>query len=193
MPQTTNLIACLLMIAVCIAAGVIDARTHKIPNKLTYPAILTGLAFWAVVGLIQGRGLLGQTGYLHGTFAGSFFAMLAGLIPFMVLTSMGGLGGGDMKLMGAVGALSGMWQVVLGTTFYALAAAAVIGLFLMFRTGRTKLTLYRLIGIAVTSGKTIKPDEFDDNPKVPFAVAIALGATLAGCEHLLGLWPPLIW
>lgn len=195
MPTVFAILAYLLLLGVCVTGAVTDVRTKLVPNRLTFPAMLGGLLLWTVAGLMMGRGLLGEPGAIEGTLAGSFVALLAGLVPFVVLVFVGGLGMGDAKLMGAVGALSGQWQVVLGTAIYAILVAAVMGLITMVRTGRSRLTMYRLLGIALSRGKVVKPDEAPDTPTVPFAVAIAVGAAFAGAELMVGLWPknPWVW
>lgn len=182
-----------IMLGVCLAASVTDLRTHRIPNKLTGLAMLGALAFWLVMGLVHGRGIAGADGSVAGTFVASLLGLLCGLVPYGILVSMGGLGGGDMKLMGAIGAWSASWQVVLGTTVYALLCAALIALVLIVMHGRIRLTLARLLGFAASKGKAVSPDDDKSAPKVPFAVAAALGAGIAGAEHMLGLWPPLLW
>ncbi|MEM9416100.1 MAG: A24 family peptidase [Planctomycetota bacterium] len=195
MPTAINILAYVALLGVCAAASVTDVRTKLIPNKLTFSAMLGGLIFWAIAGLILGNGLLGSPLTEMGTLSGAWAALLAGLVPFVVLVFIGGLGMGDAKLMGAVGAISGQWQVVLGTTIYALVVALVMGIFTMILAGRVKLTLYRLLGIALSAGKVIKPDDSESAPTVPFAVAIAVGAALSGAELMVGLWPknPWIW
>lgn len=193
MPELTHILAYLAILGVAIAASVTDLKTQRIPNKLTGLAMLSGLGYWLIVGLIEGRGLFGVEGSVYGTLAASFMGLLCGLIPFGIMVTMGGLGGGDMKLMGAIGAWSASWQVVLGTTVYALLAAAMIAIGLIIAHGRIKLTLTRLAGIAATKGQAIAPDDDETAPKVPFAVAAALGVAIAGAEHMLALWPPLLW
>jgi len=185
-------LAYIAILGVCIAASVTDLRTERIPNKLTASAMLAGLVYWLVAGLISGYGLLGPDGAIYGTVTASFLGLLCGLIPFATLVLLGGLGGGDMKLMGAIGAWSASWRIVLDTTIYALFAGALIAIFLMIRHKRVGLTLIRLLGIAASRGKVMSPDEDKDTPKVPFAVAAAVGVGLAGAEHMLGLWPPLL-
>lgn len=155
--------------------------------------MLAALLFWAIAGVAGGRGLMGTDGTMHGTLAASFIGLLCGLIPFGIMVSMGGLGGGDMKLMAAIGAWSADWKVVLATTIYALLAAAAIAVILMVQSGRVKITLARIVGIAATRGKVITPDDDATAPKVPFAVAAAVGIAIAGAEHMLRLWPPLLW
>lgn len=179
------------MLGVCTAASVTDVRTHRIPNKLTASAMIGALVFWLVFGLVEGRGLAGHGQGVQGTVTASFLGLLCGLIPYAILVTIGGLGGGDMKLMAAIGAWGASWQVVLGTTIYALLFAALIGVFLMFKHKRVMLTLTRLLGIALTKGKAVKPDDDATTPMVPFAIAAGAGAALAGAEHMLGWWDPL--
>ena len=186
MPQ---LLAYIAIVAVCIAASVTDLRTGRIPNKLTASAVLAGLVFWLIAGLVTGRGLVGAEGAISGTVSASFLGLLCGLIPFAILVMLGGLGGGDMKLMGAIGAWSAHWRIVLDTTVYALLVGALIAIVLMIKHKRVKLTLLRLLGIAATGGKVVSPDEDASVPKVPFAVAVLVGIALAGAEHMLWFWP----
>ena len=193
MPPIEFILAYFVMLGVCLAASVTDVRTHRIPNTLTGLAMLAALVFWLVAGLLAGRGVMGVEGSAYGTLMGSVFGLLCGLIPFGILVTIGGLGGGDMKLMAAIGAWATSWQVVLATTFYALAIGFLIAIFLMFRHKRVLLTLTRVVGIAITRGKVIAADDDTTAPKVPYAVAALAGSGIAGAEHMLGLWPPLLW
>ena len=186
------ILAYIAILGVCIAASVTDLRTGRIPNKLTASAMLVGLVFWLIAGLVTGGELIRIQGNISGTAAASLLGLLCGLIPFAILVMLGGLGGGDMKLMGAIGAWGASWRVVLDTTIYALLAGALIAIVLVVRTGRVRLTLARLIGIAASGGKAITPDDDASAPKVPFAVAALFGIAIAGAEQMLGLWPPLL-
>ena len=105
-----------LMSAAIIAGigAVTDARTRRIPNWLTY----TGVAIAVSVKFV----LLGWSG-LADASAG---VMVAGGI-FCILFLLGGMGGGDVKLMSAVGAWSGPAHAV-----PILIATAISGGFLAF-------------------------------------------------------------
>ncbi|MBX2853154.1 MAG: prepilin peptidase [Phycisphaeraceae bacterium] len=186
------ILAYIAIVGVCVAATVTDLRTGRIPNKLTASAMGAGLVFWLVAGLVVGHGLVGPEGTVSGTVAASFLGLLCGLIPFAILVMMGGLGGGDMKLMGAIGAWGASWRIVLDTTIYALIAGVLIAIVLMIRHGRVRLTLARLFGIAISRGKAVSPDDDATAPKVPFAAAALVGIAIAGAEHMLRLWPPLL-
>ena len=81
----------LLFIALCVAS---DVRTLRIPNAITGPAILAGLVLNTI-----GTGWTG----LGTSLAGFGLAVALLFAPF----AMGGIGAGDVKMMGAVGALLG--------------------------------------------------------------------------------------
>ncbi len=86
-------------VLVASAGAVSDARTARIPNWLTYSGLSAALVLrFAVLGW----------GGLKSGVAG----MLAAGGLFFVLFIMGAMGGGDMKLMAAVGAWVGSAQVV---------------------------------------------------------------------------------
>ncbi|MEM1107511.1 MAG: A24 family peptidase [Planctomycetota bacterium] len=172
----------LLLNIVCITAAICDCCTGKVPNRLNYSAILVGLVFWPVIGVLLG-------GFSQAAELGklSWLGMLAGLIPFALLVLTAGLGGGDMKLMAAIGAISASWQVVFSTALYALAVALLMAVVVMIRKGVVKQTLSRVLSAALLASARVKPNPPPrDSPTVPFAVAIAVGAAIAGAEQMLG-------
>ena len=175
----------LALLVVTYAAARIDLRTGKVPNRLTYPAILAGLIFWPVMGICLGGVELGVE-----LSKSAWLAMACGLIPYAILVLTAGLGGGDMKLMAAVGAISASWEVVLSTTVYALIAAVVLALAVMVRRGIVRRTASRLFSAALLASARVRSDAPADSPQIAFAAAIAVGAALAGAEQLLGLQTP---
>lgn len=86
-----------------------DLYGRRIPNRLTLPAAVAGLALHT-----GADGGLGLGSSLAGLLVGS-----ASFLPFYL---RGGLGAGDLKLLGAVGALLGLRQ-----TYHALIAIALFG------------------------------------------------------------------
>jgi prepilin peptidase CpaA len=101
-------------------AAYTDFKTGTIPNWLTVGGMLGGIGGHVVLGMAGGNW---QTGLHEGaaSFAGLLFCALA---PF-ILFYKGGMGGGDVKLFAAIGALC---QPLLGIEMqmYALALAAVL-------------------------------------------------------------------
>lgn len=91
------------LLAVLIALSVIDLKTFRLPNVLTYP--LMGL------GLLQAYVLkLNLADHLIGLAAG-YFVFLAVELAFKYLRGKDGLGRGDAKLLAAGGAWCG-WMAL---------------------------------------------------------------------------------
>ena len=71
-----------------------DIRTARIPNLLTFTAIVAGVLFQTL--MPQGSGV-----------AAAALGMLAGLLVFFPIFALGAMGAGDVKLMAALGAWVG--------------------------------------------------------------------------------------
>lgn len=93
---------------------VVDIARQIIPDAITLPGIVFGLA--------AGTYTIGYANSLLGFFAG------CGLFYLLAVLSDGGVGGGDIKYIAAAGALLG-WQKVLLIIFLATFAGAVVGVF----------------------------------------------------------------
>lgn len=176
-------IAFVLLCGVLLIAGATDWCRGKVYNWLTYPAIAVGLLYWTIAGLLGAE----------PGFVAALIGTLAGFVPFTAIYLAGGLGGGDVKLMTAVGALSASWACVLSTTVYALLAAVAMAVVVMIRHGLVRRTLSRLFGAALQAAGRVSPTFPADSPRIPFSTAIALGGILAGGEQLLGWQTPWRW
>ena len=156
-----------LAIAFAVLACVTDIRSRRIPNVLTFGAAICAAALHGFV--TGGPGLaFSATGWLVG--AALFF-------PFFAL---GGLGGGDVKLLGAIGACLG-GPIVLWVAMYAAVAGGVLAVFVALRAGYLRAAL-RNIYYFLTYWKTfgLKPiDGFDlDNsqaPRLAYALPVLTG------------------
>ena len=149
--------------------GVSDLRSARIPNWLTYSALSAALLLRFAV--------LGWAGLKSGA-AG----MLAAGGLFLILFVMGAMGGGDMKLMAAVGAWAGSAHVVAILLTAALAGGLLAVVYIIFGGGirRTFWNLLDLIRFRLTSG--LQPHPVLNvreacSQRVPFGLAIAM-ATL---------------
>src|SRR5687767_1402314 len=105
----------------------IDVRTRRIPNLLTLPMLLAGLAGAAVWG--------GWTGLLESTAACLLLSA-----PYVVLFLFAGGGGGDAKLMGAIGAWVGL-SAGLVVLLAVSVCAVIIGLAFALMRGRLRPVL----------------------------------------------------
>ena len=84
-----------LFLCLTTIAAFADILTGKIPNWLTYPACVFGVC------------LAGLSTSWPG-LVDSVLGLTLGFGPFFALYLMGGMGGGDVKLMAAVGAMMGV-------------------------------------------------------------------------------------
>ncbi len=166
-------------------AAYTDCRWGIIPNWLTYPGMLAGLAFWAVAGwATDGWASAGaQAG-------GAAVALLVGLVPFMVLRLIGVVGGGDAKLMGLIGAWTGMWQSVVATVFYSCFIVLAMAVIVMVVQGKVRQTAQRIWLLLVSSAAGARDAAPSDSPRLPFGLALALAGLLAALEHVIGLELP---
>ena len=148
-----------------------DVTTRRIPNWLTFPA-----AFLGVVMATLAHG--GQ-----GAMA-SALGLLVGLLLFFPLFALRGLGAGDVKLLGALGAWLGA-SIVFAVAFYTSLAGGVLAIVLMVkhRYGRQAMrnlwllfTHWRVSGIRPLDALTI---ESSAGPKLPYALPTAVGVALA--------------
>ena len=125
--------------AVLVAAG-FDAATGRIPNPITYTAILLGLSVNSL-GMVLRRVAPGVAAHWLGV-AGPTQALL-GLLVFggigMVCLLLAGMGGGDMKLLAAVGAMLGLSRAA-DALACGVAVAVVYAVINLVLSGRLKCT-----------------------------------------------------
>lgn len=123
LPQSVEI--CLVLIV--LVAAVSDARSRTIPNWLTLGGICAGLALHAYL-----------NGWAGLKFSGAGFGVAA--LIFLPLFALRFLGGGDVKLMAAVGALAGV-QNLIGIFILDAILGGVAALALVVVKGRMKKTL----------------------------------------------------
>jgi len=167
---------------VLVAAGVCDLRRGVVYNWLTYPAIVAGLVLGAVEGAAAGDTLDGLTN--HAVGLGFGFGVL------FVAYLLGGMGGGDVKLMGAVGALLG-WRdwAALEAMFYSFLAGAAVGVIVVIWRGQAGAVLRRMwMAIRILPLPTATLDEATGTPtyRVPFGFAVCVGTLWYLAEELAG-------
>jgi prepilin peptidase CpaA len=148
-------------------SAVRDIRERRIPNRITVPAMAAGLVLHWIAG--GPRGLADAA--LAGLIAGSLF---------LVFFVAGGMGGGDVKLMAAVGFISGLSHLALIAIATAVAGgvfAIAVGLY----HGRLRETVQNAGDLLLHYGRRgLKPHP-DLNLanartlRLPFAVPVAAG------------------
>jgi prepilin peptidase CpaA len=163
----------LVVLAASLGLALIDVLRYKIYNVFTYPLLLAGLVYHGAVG-----GANGLAEALLGSLVG-----LGVLLPFYLL---GGMGGGDVKLMAAFGAWLGLPLTFLVFLASSL-AAGVYGLVLVLanrRLGETWANLQivwfrvRALGRYLVAEERIEAEvqRHDRRRRViPFAAMVAFG------------------
>lgn len=157
----------LLLAPFLVAAVATDIRRRRIPNVVTIPMMVTGLALaffqhglpgcgWAAAGLVVGGALL---------------------LPAFAL---GGMGAGDVKLLAGVGAFLGPWGVFQSFLVFAPLGAVLAILLLLLKKRSLRVVQHQaeafwLSWLTKRNHFVFGSEKPDDPVRLPYAVPIALG------------------
>jgi prepilin peptidase CpaA len=145
-----------------------DLRYHKIPNWATLPGIVLGLG---MNGILSGWGGMKASG----------LGFLVGFGALLVLFVLSWMGGGDVKLMAAVGALKG-YPFVVSALFYSLIVGVVLGVAMLIWNRKTLRTFKNLFFVVASRVSPLIPKhdiKREETQKIPFGLAIVLGTVWA--------------
>lgn len=151
-----------------------DCRYRRLPNVMTLGGALVALAARYGAGGIA----CGNAGVLGGIACGLFL-----LLPF----AMRAAGGGDVKMLAAVGCALGIGRVVETLLFTSVAGLLLMGVFLLFGNSDASRLRHLLRSMFDwrydrKAGRAALPPKDSERCRVPFGVAIAVGA-----------WSALLW
>jgi prepilin peptidase CpaA len=156
-------------VAVGIVGAICDMRpSHRIPNQLTYTALLGGIAL---------RGFLGGWHELLSAFA----SVVVMFIFTFILYNLNSMGGGDVKLMTALAAyvaLPHVFMLILWTSI----SGGVIGVAFVTWKGQFRKRMANSLSLVthhLSDGLAPHPElnlESADALKMPYGPAIALGS-----------------
>ena len=168
--QTTDYFLILLLLLILSISAVIDIRSQKIPNLITFPAIIMALIYhfsthgldgliFSAIGLATGIGLL--------------------FIPYMIGVS----GAGDAKLLGAVGAILGSKSVFVAFLLTAIVGGIYAIILILINQkqfkGFFKKQIITLKLFILTREFIPDPvEERNKKPKLCYGVAILLGTVI---------------
>jgi prepilin peptidase CpaA len=156
-----------IAIAVGLVACVTDLRSRRIPNVLTFGAAAAGLVYGGVTG--------GWSG-----FGGAALGWLIGAAAFIVPFALGGLGGGDVKLLGALGTWLGPTGAI-WVALYTGLAGGVMAVAVALASGYLRRALWnvslllmhwRVAGLRPLSEVSL---EGSDGPRLAYALPIFVG------------------
>jgi prepilin peptidase CpaA len=135
-----------------IAAIIEDLAARRISNWIPICALVGGIAYHSTT-----RGWHGLASSLGGA--------LGGLLVFLVFYLLGGMGGGDVKLMGGFGALLGVSRLLQAALFTALIGGLLAAGVLAWRAAARMFKK--------------QAEGTPQSESIPYAPAIALGVWLA--------------
>ncbi len=161
----TLLLPNLWLLIILIITLYTDLVHKKIYNVMTIPGICVGIGINV---LLWGWTGLGQ----------SFLACLLGLFIFFIPFMMGGMGGGDVKLMAAIGATKGFEFVFHVALFSALVGGMMAVAILIWRKQFYPAIkkIFHLLFWVISFGHWPKPFFDKTSPGIPFGVAIVAGS-----------------
>lgn len=159
-----------VLAGILIGAAIIDLLIRKIPNLITYPTIIVAFTYHFFYNGI------------HGLFF-SVAGLMTGLITLGIFYVFGGMGAGDVKLLGAVGAVLGPQQVLNAFVFTGIIGGMYGIIVILFRFDASKKMITRIMTTTKTlvfTGNFIPIPAAEDEkpPKLCYGVAIALGTLL---------------
>ncbi|MFK3678753.1 prepilin peptidase [Microbacterium sp. NPDC090218] len=111
----------------------IDARTHRLPNRIVLPTLASLIVLGAVDALVAGQGGAFLRALLGMLILGGFYAVLRAI-------SRAGMGGGDVKLAAVIGLVLGWhgWEslAIGAASAFVLGALYALALILLRRADR---------------------------------------------------------
>ena len=163
---------------VLMVATVTDLRFQKIPNILTFPVMVTALAYHGITNGLDGL-LFSAAGLALG------IALL--ILPYL----LGVMGAGDVKLMGAVGAILGARGAFIAFLFTGIAGGIYALMILLIRRKECREFVTRYTTMLKTFVFTghfipIPAGRNEKTPRLFYGVAIASGTLFSVFLESLG-------
>ncbi|RME02944.1 MAG: hypothetical protein D6805_08280 [Planctomycetota bacterium] len=168
-----------LLLVVC---AYTDLAKGKVYNWCTLPAIVLGL----FGNLFYGYAL--TQSWWSPPLIGSILGLLVGSSVFFLLYLMGGFGAGDMKLMGAIGALSGNLSFLVSAMVYTSLVGAMMAFGVLIWKGKLLSGLRSSFHLLFSTNKkkTAQERQLEETTiLIPYGFAISVGTLWAYFVELL--------
>jgi len=146
-----------------------DLKERRIYNKVLLPALILGILI-----NISSNGIEG----LKSSIIGFVIGLLVLMIPFI----LGGVGGGDVKLLGIIGAIKGPQFIFYTFLATGLSGGIIAIVILIYRRGLLKAIKNIYIGFKLMLMSRFKVVSFEGNDEMymfPYGVAISIGTLVA--------------
>jgi len=172
-----HLVALVTLAIILIASVYTEFLEKRIPNEITVPGILIGLL----------------VGYLPVgiTFVASLKGLSVGFGFMFIFYMFGGMGGADVKLMGAVGALLGFPLILSALVFTSFIGGAMAILYLIWNGTFWRGFFSSILMLGSWKRHALPDDEESENEEpgdgrdepelgtIPYGIAIVVGSALA--------------
>jgi prepilin peptidase CpaA len=162
-PMSASMPALMVLFVMLTIAVYMELKESRIPNWLTLTSMALGLLI----------------AYLNHALPSSLAGLAIGFGFLFIFYVFGGVGGGDVKLMGAAGALMGL-EMTKPALFYTTFIGALIAIMMFI----WRKDFWQRMGMGLqTLAFWQKRDKSQVVPlpaiKVPYGIAIAIGCVLA--------------
>jgi prepilin peptidase CpaA len=164
---STESVSMITVLTILILSAIIDLRTQKIPNIITYSSMLAALCLHTA-----NNGMSGLIFSLKGIAAG--IALL--IVPYM----MSGMGAGDAKLMGVVGSFLGAKAtfeafLLIGVCGGVYSVALILIRREMFKGFLSEKIVLLTSIVLLKQYKPLETKTSRQRPRIKYGVAIAFG------------------
>lgn len=167
LPRIALYLGSAALVTLLVISSYTDWKYRKIYNKVTLPAILIGL------------GLAAMTNFPAGLQSAALACVL-GFSFFYLLFMLGMMGGGDVKLVAAIGALTG-YPFIVDALFFGIIAGGVYAILILAIKGglwkNIKNALWFIWGLMLWR-KAI-PLQTTDSIKIPYGLCLSAGTMIA--------------
>jgi prepilin peptidase CpaA len=162
-------VSLVVLVALLVAAAVVDVREHRIPNAIVFPGVVAALLLAHLPG---------------GSLSSSLVGIAVGLAMGLPLYWLRAMGAGDVKLLGMVGAFLG-GSGTFAATLVIFAVGGVLGLvavarkraFAQLGANLKQMTFGGLVNTMTSAGPVIEAPGRSVGVQ-PYGVAIATGTVL---------------
>lgn len=156
----------IILFILLVVAVIFDIRERRVPNWLTLPFMAAGLAYHLVA----------------NGFPGLFYSVLGlilGIALLILIYAAGGMGAGDVKLMGALGSILGPTHILYAFV-YSATVGGIYSAIVLYRHSLLRSSLERCVSAPVDFLRTgcwlWSPSPASGKiPRLCYAVAISLG------------------
>ena len=158
----------MVLVLLLLISALTDLLYRKVYNYVTAPAVLLGFSLGFITA--GGKGL-----------TNSLIGFVIGLIFFFPVFAYGGMGGGDVKLCAAIGAIKG-FPFIIDSMFWSIVFGGLMAIAVMLWKGtlwRGLKNVFRFLFTLFIPWLHVVPLKKEDSIKIPYGFSIAVGTLAA--------------